>query len=307
MHADDIIIITGDIKGISYVAGLMTYDDYMTNLVDYASNDLTFVHDNAKSIFETKGTKDKISEIWLTANRTFQARFAYDREEIKGFLSMVAAGVTVEDEREIYLDNDLCSQECMVALFEMGLTKKGEEIPDRKYDYEKIPYQFKEGETINALNGHRYSVIKCFNQKDLLVRDTEYNQYIVCHDTNLYNKAVKNHPEIEPEIGIEWGHGDYLGEDVTKINFDSIVRDLDRSEGMEQLRNSMSRMFNNMKNALEEAPDRKVKDYVENCMDYVFLTTDEKEFDDMLDGGTYDKKYAGKEEDIHGVHRISSI
>lgn len=307
MNANEIIIITGDIRGISYVAGLMSYDDYMSNIVDYASDDLSFVHDNAKEIMETKGTKDKISEVWMKPNKNFQARFAYDKEEIKNFLNMVASGVTVDDKREIYLDKDLCSHECMIALFNMGLTNQGEEIAGRQYCYEKVSYTFQEGETLKSLAGHSYNILKCFNGSDLLVCDTEYNQYILCHQTTLLKKTVKDHPEIKPELGMQWRDSEYLGEDITKIPFDHIAHTLDRSEGEEYLKNNMSRMFKCFDSALENAPNHQTKEYMESCMEHLFMTCNKEEFDKMLDDGTYTNKYMEKNTKVHNVHKTSKI
>lgn len=286
MNINDIIIVTGHARGQNYTAALMTYDDYMQRIVDQSSGDLDYIHDMAKEILETKSSTKKFSEIYMLPNRTYQARYVYDRKELRNFLQMVATNQVQNTDMEIYLDLELCSCDCMNALYAAGIKLDGTDM-DRKYLYEKEPCTFTEGEIYTTLEGDKYCAVKCFSDNDILFQKVKDNTYIIGRNTEYYERKVKENTNVPSVYGIKWENGEELGGDITDINFDDIKLEFFPMLETLSKKDYLIKSFNHLITAKNYAPSQKMKKIINETMKKLYGTSKKEEFLEFLSDTSY--------------------
>lgn len=230
-------------RGNYYLGALMTYEDYMSKIVESASPNIQNVYACAKEIFMTKDTKPIQAEIYMAGNKTFYSRFASDSKEIKNFLQLISSG-SIKDGTEIRRDMDLFSIECLEALNELNIDINGQEIR-RKFRHEKIPYEFKANEVLSNFNGASYEVLEIFGKNNLFLKNVTSGEFCIGINCNFYEKSCEDNNAIN--YGIEWDHGIYLGKMLSEIDI----------KGLKQ-QYSYSKMDTEVKEKKEEKIDKTV-------------------------------------------------
>ena len=168
--------------------------------------------------------------------------------------------------------------------------------------YERLEHSFHTGEVLHNMNGNDYRVLAVLSPKDLLLVSMTDSQFIVGRGTQLYGRYPKGERPDDDSmvVGIEWDHGVYLGNDITRIDFDILKQEYgepDRVETVYDLREKIRRDFWMQKNVemKEGLPDR-VRNAAKGCLENTFGTNEPEIFAKMHDKGMYDGMYETREE-----------
>ena len=71
-------------------------------------------------------------------------------------------------EGEVSFDKDRCTKECLDVLTAYNMDHEGHPLIGALH-YEKMEYDFRQGEVLHNLNGSDYSVLMVLNQNDLFL------------------------------------------------------------------------------------------------------------------------------------------
>ena len=152
------------------------------------------------------------------------------------------------------------------------------------------------------MNGNDYRVLTALSPQNLLLMSMRDSQIIVGNGVRFYERYPKGErPDSDSMVtGIEWDHGVYLGNDITRIDFDILKQEYgepDRVESVSDLRDKIRKDFWMQKNVeqKEGLPER-VRNAARDCLENTFGTSEPDVFDKMLDKGMYDGMYGMKEE-----------
>lgn len=294
MKLEDMITVVENRKG--------TETNVLLNLTDYMETVLKLWGENAEdmagaigTLYETKAGKREWSDLYSAANKSIHASFCGGESQLRQFLSGHF------NDGEWSFDAERCSKDCLDVLRIYNLKTDGQ--PQFPYlHYEPVEHTFHAGEVLHNMNGNDYRVLAALSPKDLLVMSLTDSQLIVGRGIKLYERYPKGERPDDDSVvtGIEWDHGVYLGNDITRIDFDILKQEYgepDRAGNVSDLRDKIRRNFWMQKNVeqKEGLPDR-VRNAAKDCLDNTFGTSEPDVFDKMLDKGMYDGMYHARED-----------
>lgn len=138
--------------------------------------------------------------------------------------------------------------------------------------YEKIEKEFIQGEILRNFNKNDYRVMERFSANNLLLMDVKSGDMVVAVDTQLYAMYPKGETKESSNcvIAISWGHGIYLGNTPSHIDFKELrqeygtknyeVHKSDKPMIFEvEVEERLSKLIEVKANSMEEAID-KVRD-----------------------------------------------
>ena len=294
MKLGDMVMVVENHKG--------TETNFLLNLTDYMETALKLWGEHAEdmagvvsTLYETKAGKKDWSDLYFAANKSIHASFCTGEAQLRGFL----AGNF--NDGEWSFDEGRCSGECLEVLRIYNLKTDGHSLFPYLH-HECVEHTFHAGEALHNMNGNDYRVLAALSPDDLLVMSLTDSQIIVGRGVKLYERYPKGErPDDESVVtGIEWDHGVYLGQDITRIDFDILKQEYgepDRVENVSDMRDMVRRNFWMQKNVeqKEGLPDR-VRNAARDCLENTFGTSEPEVFDRMLDNGMYDGMCHAREE-----------
>ena len=296
MKLEDMIMAVENRKGTE-TNFLMDLTDYMGEVLKLWDDDYV-VENIAQSVSELYGTKEKKadwSDLYIAANKSIHASFCRSETQLRQFLSGHF------NDGEWTFDAERCSKDCLDVLRIYNLKTDGHSLFPYLH-HERVEHTFHAGEVLHNMNGNDYRVLAALSPDDLLVMSMTGSQLIVGRGVKLYERYPKGErPDSESMVtGIEWDHGVYLGQDITRIDFDILKQEYgkpDKVENVSDLRDKTRRNFWMQKNVeqKEGLPDR-VRNAARDCLENTFGTSEPEVFDRMLDNGMYDRMYHAREE-----------
>lgn len=231
MKLKDVLLITNNNKGTEYKY-LSSMEDYMAILLRAFEGSETELAHAVQELCQTK-ENSQYAEVYLAANKTFHARFCSDEWELRNFLG----GNHKMTEGEVSFDKDRCTKECLDVLTAYNMDHEGHPLIGALH-YEKMEYDFRQGEVLHNLNGSDYSVLMVLNQNDLFLMALKSGQFLIAEGTRAYARYLKEGICSEDCIvrGIEWDRGIYLGNNLSEIDMDSIQKEygINRNEVQEE-------------------------------------------------------------------------
>lgn len=294
MKLEDMIMAVENRKGteINFLLNLTDYMETALKLWGEYAEDMAGV---VSTLYETKTGKKDWSDLYFAANKSIHASFCTGEAQLRGFL----AGNF--NDGEWAFDEDRCSKDCLAVLRMYNIKPDGQSLFPYLH-YERLEHSFHTGEVLHNMNGNDYRVLAALSPKDLLLVGMMDSQFIVGRGTQLYARYPKGEcPDDDSMVvGIEWDHGVYLGNDITKLDFDILKQEYgqpDRVETVYDLREKIRRDFWMQKNVemKEGLPDR-VRNAAKGCLENTFGTNEPEIFAKMLDKGMYDGMYETREE-----------
>lgn len=294
MKLKDIIMVVENHKGTE-TNFLMNFTDYMGEALKIWGEDAEDMAGAIGTLYGTKEGNKDWSDLYCAANKSIHAAFCSGESQLRGFL----AGHF--NDGEWFFDVERCSKDCLDVLRIYNMKPDGQ--PQFPYlHYEHVEHSFHAGEVLRNMNGNDCHVLAALSAKDLLLMSMADSQIIVGRGVQLYERYPKGErPDSDSMVtGIEWDHGVYLGNDITRIDFDILKQECgepDRVENVSELRDMIRRNFWMQKNVeqKEGLPDR-VRNVARDCLEDTFGTSESDVFDKMLDNGLYDGMYRAKEE-----------
>lgn len=296
MKLEDMIMVVENHKGTE-TNFLLDLTDYMGEVLGLRGDGYV-VENIAGSINELYGIKKgkaDWSDPYLVANKSIHASFCTGESQLRGFLKGMFNG------GEWSFDTERCSKDCLDVLRIYNLKTDGHSLFPYLH-YERVEHTFHAGEALHNMNGNDYLVLAALSPENLLVMSLTDSQLIVGRGVRLYERYPKGErPEDDSVVtGIEWDHGVYLGNDITRVDFDILKQEYgepDRAENVSDLRDMIRRNFWMQKSVeqKEGLPDR-VRNAARDGLEDTFGTSEPDVFDRMLDNGLYDGMYRAKEE-----------
>ncbi len=292
MKITDIVLVTENWKGTEKNC-LMTAEDYFQYLDLDTFDSRKDVADAMLEFAKTFGDENKWSEHYFAADKSVYARFCVDEKQLENFLR----GLYNSTDQKILFDKGMCSGECLDKLSEIAMDTKGN-VDFFRFSYTEVDSAFEQGEVLHNFNGRDYCVVEKLSPQNLLLQDEKSGDFIVA----LGIQKFARHPrgtevkEENSEVGVEWGHGVYLGNKPSGIDFRHIRQEYgtpEKIENIQQYREMLRDRFRLYSNLSE---DMAVSSSVREALMYAgydeFGTNDPDEFRMRLDEGRYDSGFS---------------
>ena len=303
MKLEDIIMVVENREG-KETNFLLNLTDYMETALklwgDYAEDMAAAVSD----LYETKEEKKNWGTLYYGQGKTIHTAFCGSEPRLRGFLCG-----NFNDGESVF-DEGRCSGECLEALRAYNMGTDGRSLFG-SFRYEPEEHRFQAGEVLRNLNGKDYRVLSVLSPNNLLLIGQSDNQLVVAKDTRLYVRYPKGERPDSPNTlrGVEWGHGIYLGDDITKLDFDILRQEHGepgRAGDIPALRDETRRKFWMHKNVEQkEGLAARVNTAAKEGMEEIYGTSDPEVFRVMLDKVVYDGLYRenGSREKTDGFTR----
>ncbi len=294
MKLENMIMAVENRKGTetNFLTDMWGFMEMAVKACDDSAIDLA---DAVEALYETKAGKGDWSGLYFAGNKSIHAAFCTGEAQLRGFL----AG-NFNNGRWSF-DEERSSGKCLDVLRMYNMKPDGQ--PQFPYlHHERVEHTFHAGEVLHNMNGNDYRVLAALSPDVLLVMSLTDSQLIVGRGVKLYERYPKGErPDNDSVVtGIEWDHGVYLGNDITRIDFDILKQEYgepDRAGNVSELRDMIQRNFWMQKNVEQkEGLPNKVRNAAKDCLENTFGTSEPDVFDKMLDKGMYDGMYHAREE-----------
>ena len=132
MEITDIILVTENYKGTERNM-LMNFTEYMIQFGMQTGKTPSLAAFHTLDLERGKNDRGMWTEVYFSANKSVNARYCVDMEQLCYFLS----GRYNDKNAEYYLDGERCSKECFELLDELGINRDGSyrEGPEFERDY----------------------------------------------------------------------------------------------------------------------------------------------------------------------------
>ncbi len=264
MKIQDMILVMENIKGKEKNM-LMTLQEYKEAYLFVSSLSREQSAELLKELSDTRvaGTGTGWAECYITANKSYYAKFCSSSDELQCFLHGI-----YNDDKNFRFDREESSVECLQALEEYNLDINGGE-KGNMFHYEQEEHDFKQGEVLHNFNGTDYKVMERYSANNYLMMNMASGQFMVAVGLQYYSRYpyAGEYTKDNAEVGIEWGHGVYLSATPSEIDFVGL-----RAEYCEpyrqtgdnfsiEIREVLSRVENIRADCLGDAIDEAVKRY----------------------------------------------
>lgn len=279
-----------------------TETNFLLNLADYMKKALDiwgeYAEDMAGAIgtlYETREAKRDWSDLYMSVDKRIYAAFCGNEAQLRGFL------MGNFNNGEWFFDERHCSEGCLEVLRVYNMKTNGHTLFPYLH-YEPVECVFRVGEIWRNMNGNTYRVLATLSPQNLLLMSLLDGQIIVGNGVRLYERYPKREccDRDSRVTGIEWDHGIYLGNDITRLDFDILKQEYGvpvNGEKLSELRDRIRRDFWAQKNVeRKEILPWRVRNAAKDCLEEIFGTKEQDVFDTMLAQGIYDRIYQEKEE-----------
>ncbi len=294
MKLEDIIMAVENRKGMetNFLTDMWGFMEMAVKACDDSAIDLA---DAVGALYETKAGKRDWSDLYFAGNKSIHASFCTGEAQLRGFLAgnFNHGGWSFDKERS--------SGKCLAVLRMYNMKPDGQPLFPYLH-YERLEHSFHTGEVLRNMNGNDYRVLAALSPENLLLMAQKDSQIIVGRGVQFYGRYPKDErPDSDSMVtGIEWDHGVYLGNDITKIDFDILKQEYgepDRVESVYGLREKVRGDFWMQKNVeMKEGLPGRVRNAARDCLENTFGTHEPEVFEKMLEKGMYDGMYETREE-----------
>lgn len=216
MKIQDMILVMENIKGKEKNM-LMTLQEYKEAYLFVSSLSREESAELLKELFDTKFSDAGTgwAECYITANKSYYAKFCSGSDELQCFLRG-----TYNDDKGFQFDREESSSECLLALEEYNLDINGA-AKGNMFHYEQEEHDFKRGEVLHNFNGTDYKIMECYSANNFLMMNMASGQFLVAVGLQYFSRYPSDgeYTKDNAEVGIEWGHGVYLSEMPSEIDF----------------------------------------------------------------------------------------
>lgn len=265
MRFDEMVMVIVNDKG-NETNILTTFQDFTQEFLYPFAGSM----EDAVMLIKELNEKQGWAECYKAANKTVSAKYCSGQEELVTFLNG-----KFNDREDGRFDTSLSSDDCLALLDKYGMSTDGKVKP-LFYHYEKKECMFKQGETLHNLNGTDYRVVEVFSPENLLLINKKSGSYVVGCNVEYFMRCPKYEGtdgkekfDIENvEYGIEWGHGVYLSNKPSEIDFAALKKEYGQEPVPDkrgifeiEVREILSRVESVPAESLGEAIDRVTQRY----------------------------------------------
>lgn len=295
MKYTDIVMVVENYKGWERNSLMTEMDAQKKNLDEKSvtgSELAGFFMELGKTKMETdEPGKAAWATVYLRPDYTFSMSYCHNQMEILDFLQ----GKFNDSPDDYEFDRGECSETCLRFLSANKISEEGKLLGYPECTYEAVPHAFKQGEEILNLNGCRYKILQCLSKDNLLLMDVKSGQFAVGIGTKMYLRRMKEMPEADPVVGVEWEHGIYLGNMPSQIDFRLIRQEYGPQEEIINIyvyRHALRERFLDLEKITENKNlPVSVRKAANTALYECFMTGKRETFSDNLDKGEYDSGF----------------
>ena len=294
MKLEDMILVIENRKGTETMF-LLGLPDYMEMVLKACEDSAIDMADIIKQLYGTRKNGEGWSELYFRGNKSSQAKFCISEAQLRGFLLGIQEDETTEKPS---FEEERCTPDCLEVLKAYGMDTDGHNLFNTLH-YEKTEHDFHAGETIRNMNGSDYRIMEVLNPKNLLLMSVNTGELLVGVNTQYYQRTPKEGYVSTDSVicGIEWGHGIYLGNKITNIDFESIRSNYGipkEAETLTQYRDRLKHEFCLYESLINNTNvTHELRETAKKSQDTVFETKDYDTFLAFLDKGFYDQNFRG--------------
>ena len=292
MKITEIVLVTENWKGTEKNC-LMTAEDYLKYLDLDKFDSRKDVAEAMLELGKTFGDESEWSEHYFAANVTVYARFCTDDVQLAKFLG----GFYNSTDQQVLFDKSMCSGECLDKLSELGMDTRGR-VSIGSLSYTRLDAVFEQGQMLHNLNGSDYRVMEKLSDRNLLLMDIKTGNFVVAQGTNLFARHPRGTEATENNslMGIEWGHGLYLGSTPSTIDFRHIRQEYGTKRIIEDIYQYREMLQDRFRLYTRLEKDELLSDEAREAIMLAnfkeFGTSDLEHFRKGLQEGLYDKGFS---------------
>lgn len=142
----DMIMVTENWKGTE-TNMLLNFTDYMKDIVFHTNKEKMEIALEVLELEHTRDLREEWVETYLTANKSYSARYCADYKQLLQFLK----GKLNDDIEEVRFDCERCSEECLEKLQEMGISIYGKVVQEAEIAKEVRDYEVEVKEVLSRI------------------------------------------------------------------------------------------------------------------------------------------------------------
>lgn len=293
MKIDDMIMVINNQKGIEKNF-LCSFENFVKQYVTNACDNFWEVAEVISELNHASEKDNSFCEIYFAPNKTMYARFCGSLNELRMFV----AGKLNDGMTNVF-EEDFCDKECLDVLYRLGISTDRSMAIAKWPHYEKLESDLMQGEIYHNFNGSDYRLMEKYSGRNMLFMDVNSGQFVVGIGVEYFCRYPQGEDRNSDlcETGIEWGHGLYLGNTPSTINFALLRREhgVDKEiDTIDAYRASLTEKFETYYSlAKNETISDSVREAATNAMYEEFGTGKRDTFLCKRNDGDYDKGFLG--------------
>lgn len=293
MKIEDMIMVINNHKGIEKNF-LCTLEGFVKQHLANACDNYFEVAEVVSELNQASAKDNSFCEIYFASNKTMYARYCRDMNELRMFI----AGKLNDGMTNVF-EEDFCDKECLDVLHRLGISTDRSMAVAKWPHYEKLESNLEQGEIYHNFNGSDYRLMEKYSDRNMLFMDVNSGQFVVGIGVDFFCRYPQGEDKRSElcETGIEWGHGLYLGNTPSTINFALLRREhgVEKEiDTIEAYRASLGEKFETYHSlAKNEAISDSVREAATNAMYEEFGTGKRDKFLCKRNDGDYDKGFYG--------------
>lgn len=293
MKIEEMIMVIDNHKGIEKNF-LCTFEGFVKQHLTNACDNYFEVAEMVTELNQASAKDNSFCEIYFASNKTMYARYCRDMNELRMFI----AGKLNDGMTNVF-EEDFCDKECLDVLCRLGISTDRSMAVAKYPHYEKLESDMVQGEIYHNFNGSDYRLMEKYSGRNMLFMDIHSGQFVVGIGVDSfcrYPQGEDKHSDL-CEKGIEWGHGLYLGNTPSTINFALLRREYGVEKEIDSIdayRESITEKFDTYHSlAGNDALSDSVREAATNAMYEEFGTGKRDTFLYKRNDGEYDKGFLG--------------
>ncbi len=293
MKIEDMIMVINNHKGIEKNF-LCTFESFVKQHLANACDNYFEVAEVVSELNHASAKDNSFCEIYFASNKTMYARYCRDMNELRMFI----AGKLNDGMTNVF-EEDFCDKECLDVLYRLGISTDRSMAIAKYPHYEILESNLEQGEIYHNFNGSDYRLMEKYSDRNMLFMDVNSGQFVVGIGVDFFCRYPQGEDKRSDlcETGIEWGHGLYLGNTPSTINFALLRREhgVEKEiDTIEAYRASLTEKFETYHSlAKNEAISDSVREAATNAMYEEFGTGKRDTFLCKRNDGDYDKGFYG--------------
>ena len=293
MKIEEMVMVIYNQKGIEKNF-LCSFETFVKQHVANACDNFWEVAEIVSELSHASAENNSFCEMYFASNKTMYARFCGSLNELRLFI----AGKLNDGMTNVF-EEDFCDKECLDVLSRLGISTDRSMAIAKWPHYEKLESDLEQGEIYHNFNGSDYRLMEKYSGRNMLFMDVDSGQFVVGIGVDYfcrYPQGEDKHSDL-CETGIEWGHGLYLGNTPSTINFALLRREYGvekKIETIEEYRAFIADKFDTYHSlAKNETLSDSVREAATNAMYEEFGTGKKDTFLAKRNDGEYDKGFYG--------------
>jgi hypothetical protein len=297
MNVNEMILVIENRKGTE-TNFLLTFDDYKKLLLEGMVETMPEVADVIMDLCKSLNDGEHWSDVYVMANKSFCSRFCKEEGQLRSFLG----GYFNELDSDWGFDETRSSWDCLETLGGIGIGTNGRGV-GIQFHYQVVEQSISQGNILHNFNGRDYRVMEKLTQQNLLLLNEKSSEFVVAIGVTCYVRYPKGAlPNRNNQLyGIEWGHGVYLSQTPSTIDFMQIRKEYGtpkESHSLEGFREELLEQFLAYHKICHNSRlSEQVRDAAQESIYQEFQTGKIEVFQENWHKGVYDRAFLKEKND----------